>query len=65
MGRPGVYCRGGMWRSTWAGKASLGKECCSRWMGRYVGEQRTLRAWVTVSVVVLKKGARTGWALLW
>lgn len=44
VGSAGGSCHREMWWSTWAGEGSLAKECCSRWVGRYVGDQRTLRA---------------------
>lgn len=51
--------------STWAGEGSLGEACCRGWLGRCAGGRRTPRARGMMSVVVLKKGARTGWAVLW
>lgn len=57
-----VECGG--W-STRAGEGSLGEACCREWLGRCAGGRRTPRARGMMSVVVLKKGARTGWAVLW
>lgn len=59
VGSTGGYCRRGVRWSPWAGEGSLGKECCGRWMGRYMGDQRTLRTWVMVSMVVLER--EQGW----